>query len=1204
MLRRIADFVVEKRKLVIAAVLVVMVACAALYTQVGINTDMTKYLSDKSSMKQGINIMEDEFTDLSAENIIRVMMEGLSGEEAAEIKAELEAIPYVGSVAYEPTSDYVKDQYTLFEISTDFEYGSTEERSIEDVVKETYQDHNVLVETNEEFSNDVLQPWIVALALAILMIVLFIMCSSWFEPIVFLMVIGIAVIINLGTNIVLGSISSVTASIAAILQLVLSMDYSIILMNRYRQELAHTPNKLEAMKNAIVHASSSITASALTTFVGLLMLVFMDFKIGFDFGVVLAKGVLCSLFCIFTVLPGLILGFSRLIEKTAKRAPHFSMKGISAFSQKFRFPLTGAFAVLFVAAFFLQGFTPISFAMENERKIPLVFPQDNNLVVVFDNEEDNASLEALVDELEQNENVTATVSYPTAFDRQYTAGNMAATVEDIMGASDSMSLDESMLKVLYYAYHSDGKAPSVTAAALLNFIADDLVTNEMFAAEMDSSMVSQAATMKKFANAENLTAPKTASEMANFLGSDELNADAVEQIYLLYFAKNGGVDAGFMTVSEFAIFLTDEVLANPTYASSLDASTKAQAKQLTLFKDPAALTRQVTSDTLASMLGMSGADAQMLYAYYYATQGGYEPSSMTLPEFVAFANSGALSGQLDASTQASLQMLAQYTNTSFINTPLEAAAMAQALGMDEAVVSQFYTGMSISAINPYQFVQALLTSGQLSASQSQQLGALNNIMQATLSNAAFTYSEMATFFGGSVDAAAMKIMFTLHDAPAHEDSWTMSAQQALNFIASNQSLVASALGGNTASLAAAQKLANAAVEGVQFSAEEMANIAGMSKEDARLMYLMKQSAEGNTSTWALSVQKFVNFVLSDVISDPAASKLMEASAKKDLQTLKTLIDAVVTGKSYSPSQLTSLFSALSADVDKNQVELLCMLYGSKYCYNDSWTMSLEELIGYIANDIANDERFASFLDASFKADIATAEQEINDGINQLRGDNHSLLNVTTSLPAESSETMAFVSLLDELCAKHLQGEYHIVGSSAMYWEMQNGFSAEMLFISILTAAAIFTIVALTFRSLLIPLALVLIVLCGVYVTVAISGLKGDSLIYLAYIIVQCILMGATIDYGILFTNYYREKRKTLPVKEAINEAYNGSIHTILTSGLIMVLVTGIIGSFANSPAISPICITISLGATSVILLILFVLPGMLAALDKFIVKDK
>ena len=110
--------------------------------------------------------------------------------------------------------------------------------------------------------------------------------------------------------------------------------------------------------------------------------------------------------------------------------------------------------------------------------------------------------------------------------------------------------------------------------------------------------------------------------------------------------------------------------------------------------------------------------------------------------------------------------------------------------------------------------------------------------------------------------------------------------------------------------------------------------------------------------------------------------------------------------------------------------------------------------------------------------------------------------------------------------------------------------------------------------------------------------------YLALLIVECILMGATVDYGILFTSYYREMRAVLPVREALVSAYKGSIHTILTSGSIMVLITAVIGPLFGNPTIEQIVRTLAVGCASAIILILFVLPGILALCDRFTVGNR
>ena len=181
---------------------------------------------------------------------------------------------------------------------------------------------------------------------------------------------------------------------------------------------------------------------------------------------------------------------------------------------------------------------------------------------------------------------------------------------------------------------------------------------------------------------------------------------------------------------------------------------------------------------------------------------------------------------------------------------------------------------------------------------------------------------------------------------------------------------------------------------------------------------------------------------------------------------------------------------------------------------------------------------------------------------------------------------------------------YLIGESAMTLEMQRIFDTELLFITMLTAIAIFLIVMLTFRSLSIPLILVLLVQCGVYITVTVTGLLGGEIYFLALLIVECILMGATIDYGILFTNYYCESRKTMDIREALAKAYDGSIHTIMTSGLILVGVTAVVGQMFEDATIAAIVGTISIGSFCAIMLILFVLPGILATCDKLVIRKK
>ena len=152
--------------------------------------------------------------------------------------------------------------------------------------------------------------------------------KSYIEVVLLLAGIGFSILINMGTNIVFSSVSDMTLSIASILQLALSIDYSIMMFHRYEQErkLLDGKDNPQAMKNAIKNAFGSVSSSAVTTIVGLLVLLLMSFTIGADMGLVMAKGILCSLICVFTVMPTLILWCDKLLKTTNKTYLRDKMK--------------------------------------------------------------------------------------------------------------------------------------------------------------------------------------------------------------------------------------------------------------------------------------------------------------------------------------------------------------------------------------------------------------------------------------------------------------------------------------------------------------------------------------------------------------------------------------------------------------------------------------------------------------------------------------------------------------------------------------------------------------------------------------------------------------------------------------------------------------------------------------------------------------
>lgn len=1065
-MKKIAGFIVSKRYIVLIAAIVLCIVCAGLSLKVDINTDLTKYLPDNSAMKHGMDIMNEEFPAIEMEQTIRVMATGLDDSGKAELLEKLKSIEHVSSVTHNGSSDYNKGEHSLYVINTSYAYDSDETKSIERALATEFNSYNIQFK-NDDTSDVGLPMWLILVAMSIVIVILFLMCGSWFEPVLFLVTIGFAVVMNAGTNIVLGSVSNVTQAIAAILQMILSMDYSIIMMNRYRQEKERCPDKLEAMKKAIKNAFTSVAGSAFTTIVGLLMLVFMQFKIGFDIGVVLAKGVFISMMCVFTVLPALILLCDKIITKTTKKELAVPMGALARFSHKFRYVFTVLFVGFFVAFAVMQGNTQTIYSLDMADPIADVFPPSNMVVMIYDNDDEEAVAQ-MAQELESDHNVSQVLGYPNLLGKENTAKEMLSSIDGMSTAfgvnmAQGMELDESMLKLIYYSYH-DGKLQDVAMGDFITFLTEDIATNSAFSGYITDDMLAGLEQLKPFGNAANLTKPLNAKALADFFGMDE---ETAESMMLLYFSEKGGVSYGTMTMSTFADFIINDVSKNEMYASMFDENTMEQINMLKTYTDKDTVTKPRGFEEMADLLGIEASQMRLLYIAY-----------------------------------------------SDENTP-------------------------------------------------------------------------ADIFGGA--------------------SRKLTLEQVINYVVANSDSFSAMMSEeNMQQLPLAQKIISGTVEGKAYTPDELAKLIGMDAAQLRQLYLLYTTQYGDTSSWSVSVKNLLDCLNSGVLDKPEYSAMVAPEMKSQLGSAQTMVNAVVSGKKLDSAEMTSLLTALAGEgmLDQATVELIYLFISSDVNYNPEWTLSVETLFNHLSTDMVNDPSFSQVIGEDVKAQLADAGNALSSGVEMLKGENYSRMMLQTSYPVEGEQTTAFLNKIYDTSADTMISTPYLIGNSPMAHEMSGTFSKELMFITILTALAIFVIVALSFRSIIIPMILVLLVQCGVFITVTVIGWQGFSIYFLALLIVECILMGATIDYGILFTNYYRENRRKLAPKEALAAAYKGSIHTIMTSGLIMVLVTGIISTFYSDPTVAQICRTISIGVFAAILLIVFILPGVLATFDKAITKER
>ena len=986
---RISSLIVGWRKWLLAAMTVAALVCAVFIPRVKVNADMTLYLPDNSQMKIGMDRMAETLPNLDQH--MRMM-----GVMLYDTTLVADAPAVLDSLTGHLTLDSVRqrDTLTLFRFNIT---SSTDTEGIKEKVS-AYYGSAAVVEVDGDNMVMTGIGEMVLIGFAILLVVLTIMCRSYMEVVLFLATTGIAVMMNLGTNAFLGTVSLVTHSLAAILQMILSMDYSVILMNRFREEKIKGKASPEAMSAAIDASAPTILSSALTTFVGLVMLIFIKFKIGADVGWVLSKGVVFSLLCNFTVLPGLILIFEKAIQKTEKKTPSLPVAPVARFERLFRWPLTVLFVAIFVGAFIMQKRTEINFSAYWPTPITEAFPPDNTFLLLYSTAEED-KIPDILDTLSTDPNVLSSLSYPSLAIKQLTAKEMTERFSTI-----SPLITEELLDVVYYAKAHPKRTERLRLSQL--------------------------------------------EESANILAERGLIA--------------GGMDIESITLPP------EEPEEEPVAAPVQEETIVPEVEDAPVADDTPAVEDTLVAETPAVP----------------------EPADTVAPGL-------------------------SYED---VTTPLTASQVADLVGADRRLISMVYRMAGKkgkeATMAPYLLVR-------------------------------FVRNEVLT------DKRFSRMVAKEDAERIHETGRQMDSVYAA---------------------------------GPTIALTDPAGL--IAKADS--VEIVHPPLQDTSALVAVA---------------PPVIPVAEPEPEPEYvpTPLEVLAEMAFTDARYPSREVFKALKGAGMDVTKEEIDLLYLYTASRLFPEKDYKMSVGELLSFVGDDLLKDPSMANLVPEEVAAEVAEAREMLSSGTDILRGDECSLALALTSYPGESAQTHEFVGRLKELVDDNLQEEHYLIGESVMYKELKDGFPSELVLLTILTVAAIFIIVALTFKSLLIPVILIITVMSGVYVNVYASGAGGDSMLYLSYLIIQGLLMGATIDYSILFTGYYRHCRKSMGIRKSLAVTYYRTVNSILTSGLIITIVPLVMSYVVEDKLTASIMHSLSMGALAVILLILFVMPGVLAALDPLVV---
>ncbi|WP_097005975.1 efflux RND transporter permease subunit [Lacrimispora amygdalina] len=423
---KLVHFIVFKGKIIESLFFAATVICAACFPFVKVNYDLSKYLPQFAQTKQALDVMEDEF---GYPGMARIMVKNVSLQEAERIRTQIsdlegvdvvvgpdlatdvymgasfanEGLTDLASVDVFSMKDYYRDGNALMDVI--FEKGDDNpltRTDIEKIYTIVGKDRGCFAgsavsskEREESITHEITIA--IGMALVIIWLILTLTTTSWVEPFLFILIMIIAIILNMGSNLIFGTISFFTFSTAAILQLAVSMDYSIFLLHTFTA-IKNTGVEInKAMEMAVKESCSSILASGATTIVGFIVIAFMRFTIGKDVGFVLTKGIICSLATVLLLMPTLILHFNKKIEKTAHKPLIPSFDRFARLMNRIRKPVFVIAVLLAVPCYFGQsmnafyygddaiGAGPGTRVYEDTRKINEVFGKSNMVIGIVPN---------------------------------------------------------------------------------------------------------------------------------------------------------------------------------------------------------------------------------------------------------------------------------------------------------------------------------------------------------------------------------------------------------------------------------------------------------------------------------------------------------------------------------------------------------------------------------------------------------------------------------------------------------------------------------------------------------------------------------------------------------------------------------------------------------------------------------------------------
>ncbi len=1145
MMRKTALFAVKRRFIFAAAFLLAAAFGAWLAGRANVNYDMTKYLPEDSLTAEALKVMEEEFGGVGYLQAMVSEADRDTAEGLAEILKETDG---VDSVMFDADSEeYYQGDKALFKIYLSHSDFSREASDTIELIKKKLEGRKLALSgyaVEAGYNRDMIKAdlgKILVLSIAVVLAILLLTSRSWADPLVFFCNLGVALLINVGTNALLDSISFVSQSVCAVLQMALAMDYSIIILHRYHEEREKTEDKKEAMAAALTASFTSVAASSLTTIAGLCALMFMRFKIGLDIGGVLAKGIACSLLSSFFFMPAVIIACDRLMKMTLHKRLIPDMKGLAAFASGKKLWLPVMALILFIGAYFMQRRLEFIYDIEVNRNskvysdreaINEAFGIQNPLIVLVPKGDKEKEREVMA--------YAASIDYKG--ERPISgASGLAST-----GLYDELALEEAAerfgtsaenMRGVYAALGSEGRKAFVYD--ILKYLKESGYI-ERLAEEKQKEADGLCSKVKE------LYASITAADMAAKYGLDSDTANAL-------WAAMGAEP--------------DDRLAPDAVLSYLHRTQffmdYADKKQEELREQYEAALKLAGTYTAEEAAGSFHINRSAVYGIMYelGAEGFDENARLTKAQLIKYLYETTGDSGLEA-YYASVQEAEERLDAERIQAdPL----LGKLFGPDltAAVFREYGADPASDSLTRYQILQ-YVSRNQLIKEYAPAMSGYQDIYDAKYAEAKalydeLTYKEAAAAFG-LAERQAFAVYCTL--LPEASAGLRIEGRELLAWLYEK---------GGAASLRdsyEAMKRAFAVLD-----REAVIKLGGMYDEAAADAVIRR--CGGPVYAYQLIGYALENNLVmkyAEAAQEEAELRYLEAAEAARYMTAGEISSAYgISGK-----WIDEIFAHFGVEAGGSVKKADLAVYASE--------SSLPLRIG-----------------RGLREEVDRKWDEALYAIDRFEGGRYSRLIFNISSEVAGDEAAYVVKTLRRDLSRYY-GEYYVLGSSANICDIRETFSTDIININVINILAVFIIVMLLYRSVSMPLLLVACIQGAIFVGLSINAAAKSPVYFVCYLVAICIQMGATIDYGILLTDRYCAFRRTFAPSEAIRKAVCVSSPTILTSGLVFVIAAAIVGWMATVPIIAYIGRLISRGAAVSVLTVLLVLPQCLRLFDVFIEK--